>query len=232
MVCYGVAKFNPGLMAEKSILVIGLLLYLVLYVEYRPAGRACHISEIVGNKLYIHSGWQKNFPQVHDSEAKQRYNSRIEILDLISGNWRQYPTTGNPPLGFLGCASAVVDNNIIFFGGFCGHEGCYHNSVTSLCADTLNWKELFPTNPNAGPMMKSYCKMIPVKIDGKNYLFVIGGNGSLINTPRQVNAQYSETSDGFVHTNEQHYFNLSTCKYRSIKYHYTCSVSHVRYSSY
>ena len=57
---------------------------------------------------------------MHNGEAKQRYNSRVEILDLITGNWRQCPTTGNPPLSVDGYASTVIDNNIIYFGGGCG----------------------------------------------------------------------------------------------------------------
>ena len=111
-------------------------------------------------------------------------------------------------------ASAVIDNNIIYFGGYCGHERCYHNSLTSLCVDTMQWKELSPTNPHTGPMMKSYCGMIPVKIDGKYYLLVIGGEGPSVNTPQQDTAQYSDKGmlSGYICTNEHHYFDLSTGK--------------------
>ena len=137
---------------------------------YQPHGRYDHRSNVVGNKLYVWSGNQRDRPKIHSSEAKQRYNSSVEVLDLITGNWRQYPTTGDPPLGVSSYASAVIDNNIIYFGGWCGHEKCYHNSLTSLCVDTMQWKELSPTNPDTGPMMKSGCGMIPVKIDGKYHL--------------------------------------------------------------
>ena len=44
--------------------------------------------------------------------------------------------------------------------------GCYNNSLTSLCVDTMQWKELSFTNPHTGPMMKNECRMIPVKTDG------------------------------------------------------------------
>ena len=122
---------------------------LLFYTEYQPNGRASHTSQIVGNKLYIRSGWQKDYPRIHNGEEKRRYNSSVEIFNLITGNWSQYPTTGNPPLAINGYPSAVIDNNIIYFRGFCGHKGCYHNSLTSLCIDTLHWKELPPTNPNS-----------------------------------------------------------------------------------
>ena len=57
--------------------------------------------------------------------------------------------------------------------------------------------------------------LITVKIGGKSYLLVIGGYGSSVNTSRQDTAQYSDTG-AFTHTNEQHFFDLSTGKYRSI----------------
>ena len=172
------------------------------------------------------SGHQKGRPHIHDGEAKQKYNSHVEILNLITGNWRQCPTTGNPPLSLGGYASAVIDNNIIYFGGYCGHKGCYHNNVSVLCVDTLTWKELSPTNPHTGPWMKCGCSMIPVKIDGKNYLLVIGGRGPSVNTPQQENAWYSDKGLGssLVRTNEQHYFNLSTGEYTSVIPLNICSV--------
>ena len=59
--------------------------------------------------------------------------------------------------------------------------------------------------------------MIPVKIDGKYHLLVIGGYGPSVNTSQQDTAQYSDIGmqSGYIRTNEQHYFNLSTGKYRS-----------------
>ena len=166
--------------------------------------------------MYLRSGWQENYPQIHNGETKQRYNSRVEILNLTTGNWRQCTTTGNPPLSVNGYASVAIDSNIIYFGGYCGHGGCYHNSVHSLCVDTMHWKELSPTNPHSGPMMKMNSGMIPVKIDEKNYLLLMNGEGPTVNTPRLDTAQYSSkafANDQFAHINEHHYFDLSTGKY-------------------
>ena len=208
---------RPQWMAERQRLLveskyIRCSKYLVFYnTEYQPSGRAGHRSNRVGNNLYICSGHQKGYPRTHNDEVKQRYKSRIEIFNLITGNWRHCNTTGNPPLSINGYASAVIDNNIIYFGGYCGHVGCYHNSVHSLCVDTMHWMELSPTNPHSGPMMKLNSGMIPVKIDGKNYLLIIGGEGPSVNTPRQYAAQYSKISNS-VCTNEHHYYDLSTGK--------------------
>ena len=146
-------------------------------------------------------------------------------MDLDTGKWKQAATTGSPPLGVIGYSSAVIENSILYFGGYCYHGRCYHNSVTRLNIESLEWKELFPTNPHTGPMIKWSCGMIPVKIDGKNYLLVIGGGGPLINTGHQENAEYDyQFCWGIVYTNEQHYFDLSTSKYinisHTIKYHY------------
>ena len=123
-----------------------------------------------------------------------------------------------------GYGSAVIDNNIIYFGGCCGHRGCYHNSVHSLCVDTMHWKELFPTNSHTGPSMKFACETITVKIDGKNYLLVIGGEGPSLNTPRQDTAQYITVFTSNVRTNEHHFFDLSTGKYRSYNITYLIHV--------
>ena len=186
----------------------------MLYTEYQPNGRNEHTSNIVGNNLYIWPcGSNKDNPHVHDGEVKQKYNSSVAVLNLTTGNWRQSPTTGKPPLSDTGSASTAIGNNIIYFGGYCGHKGCYHNSVHSLSVDTLSWKELFPTNQHTGPMMKYGCGMVKIKIDGKIYLFVIGGEGPVINTPQQDTAQYSVIVKNNVRTNEQHYFDLSTGKY-------------------
>ena len=103
-------------------------------------------------------------------------------------------------------ASAVIDNNIFYFGGYCGHIDCYHNSLFSLSVDDLTWKALSPTNRYIGPNTKKGCGMVPVKIDGQDYLFVFGGKGKLINTPRQRYAKYSDEG----RSNEQYLYDLST----------------------
>ena len=152
-------------------------------------------------------GDQEDLPRVHNNEIKQKLTSVIEIFNLPTGRWQQRRTTGNPPLGGYGYASAVVDNKILYFGGYCGHGDCYHNSLNSLCIDSLIWRELSPTNSHGGPMMKRYCGMVAVQFNEEDHLLVVGGSGPFNNTPRQRNAQYS---DGF--TNEHHYYNLSSGK--------------------
>ena len=153
-------------------------------------------------------GRQPGLPEVHDSEKKAS-SSVMEVCHLASGRWEQKPTTGTPPLGVYGYASAVIGREIFFFGGDCGHPGCYHNSLFSFNVDTFNWKELSPTTPHHGPMMKIQCGMVAIQFNGEDYLAVIGGsNGERQQPGTQHGAQYE--SDSFdQYCNEIHYYKLS-----------------------
>ena len=157
-------------------------------------------------------GGQRDLPRVHDSEEKRAMCSVMEVCHLASGRWEQKPTTGTPPLGVSGYAAAAIGNEIFYYGGYCGHPGCYHNSLFSFNVDTFNWKELSPTTPHHGPRMKWFCGMVAVQLDGEDYLVVIGGRGPLSNTPTQAGAQYSDT--GYVtRCNEIHYYKLLSGQY-------------------
>ena len=74
-------------------------------------------------------GDQPGLPAVHNNEEKKSMCSVVEVCHLPTGEWVQKPTTGDPPLGVIGYAAAVIRNEIFFFGGWCGHLGCYHNSL-------------------------------------------------------------------------------------------------------
>ena len=152
-------------------------------------------------------GVQAGLPWVHDSEEKKAATSVMEVCSLASGRWEQKPTTGTPPLGVYGYAAAVIGREIFFFGGDCGHTGCYHNSIFSFNVDTFNWKELSPTSPHHGPMMKGYCGMVAVQLEGEAYLVVIGGSGQQPDGT-QRGAQYES---GYC--NEIHYYKLSSGQY-------------------
>ena len=62
-------------------------------------------------------------------------------------------------------------------------------------------------------MMKDYCDMIAIKVNGEDYLAVIGGYGpSSNNSPKQPVAQYSgeELVSGRQRCNEIHFYKVST----------------------
>ena len=60
-------------------------------------------------------------------------------------------------------------------------------------------------------MMKRYCGMIAIKVNGEDYLAVIGGAGpSSNNAPEQPGAQYSGRRN-----NEIHFYKLSSGQYNN-----------------
>ena len=61
-------------------------------------------------------------------------------------------------------------------------------------------------------MMKCYSDMISIKVNGEDYLAVIGGNESSSNNgPEQPGAQYSDDMN-----NEIHFYKLSSGQYNNI----------------
>ena len=60
-------------------------------------------------------------------------------------------------------------------------------------------------------MMKAHCGMIAIKVNGEDYLAVIGGAGpSSNNSPKQTGAQYSGRLN-----NEIHFYKLSSGQYNN-----------------
>ena len=60
-------------------------------------------------------------------------------------------------------------------------------------------------------MMKRYCGMIAIKVNGEDYLAVIGGKGPPSNNaPEQPGAQYSGRRN-----NEIHFYKLSSGQYNN-----------------
>ena len=187
--------------------------YLLFSIDYQPVERREHSTVRVGDYLYMWGGNQPGLPSVHDSEEKEAMSSVMEVRHLACGRWEQKPTTGTPPLGVRGYASAVIGREIFFFGGYCGHSDCHHNSLFSFNVDTFNWKELSPTSPHHGPMMKRYCGMVAVQLEGEAYLVVIGGLSMEGQKPgTQRGAQY-ESDDDYQYCNEIHYYKLSSGQY-------------------
>ena len=157
-------------------------------------------------------GKQRGLPEVHNDEKKKSECSVMEVCHVKSGRWEQKPTTGTPPLGVRGYAAAAIGNEIFYYGGYCGHSGCYHNSLYSFNVDTFNWKELSPTTSHHGPSKKWLCGMVAARLGGENYLVVIGGEGPPDNnTPEQPGAQYN--GEVRLYCNEIHYYKFSSGQY-------------------
>uniref|UniRef100_A0A1X7TE71 Uncharacterized protein n=1 Tax=Amphimedon queenslandica TaxID=400682 RepID=A0A1X7TE71_AMPQE len=204
--------FSVGL--PQTQIAIGCLLEEMSSI-YQPVERYHHSTVQVGDCLYMWGGVQPGLPRVHNNEKKKLMCSVVEVCHVSTGEWVQKPTTGDPPLGVSFYAAAVIRNEIFFFGGYCGHDKCYHNSLYSFNVDTFNWKELSPTTSYCGPWMKDGSGMIAIKVNGEDYLAVIGGCGlSFNNTPPQPGAQYSQDVN-YQRCNEVHMYRLKSGEWTS-----------------
>ena len=150
-------------------------------------------------------GFQCELPTVHDSPEKVRLTSWVNVLHLDTGKWEHKATRGLPHPGVYGYACVRGNgNSIVFFGGCCGHDLCFHNSLTELSTDTYTWRTIAqPMERYHGPMRKSYCGMIPL-LSSEGF-FVVGGNGVKPMSP-VYGTQYPTMSEGRVVTDEQHLY--------------------------
>ena len=155
------------------------------------------------------AGSQNGLPQEHNSAAKRTFLSRVDVFNVETGCWSERVTCNEPPMGVLGYSCIAVGEDLLYFGGWCGHKNCYHNSVYSLNTATLKWKCLAPTtSERSAPMKKFNCGMVHFTERDEHLLYVIGGRG-VVPFPKQLGAQYKQTGN-FICTNEQHIFSLSS----------------------
>ena len=175
-----------------------------------PAGRHDHSTASVNNHIYLWGGTQDGMSRAHDSAEKRQFFSSVEVFDVNTGCWEQRTTSGTPPLGVRGFACVAVRNDLHYFGGYCGHSGCYHNSVHTLSTSTLQWRMLAPsTTEGEAPMKKAFCEMVHFTDGEEDLLYVVGGRGHAAPSSPQHGAQYQPVYGGVL-TNEQHIFSLST----------------------
>lgn len=161
--------------------------------------------------MYMWGGKVDELPKVHDSPEKRAFLSSVDIFNLETGDWENRLTSGPPPLGAIGYACAAVSaTELHFFGGFCGHRYCYHNSVHKLSTSSLQWVMLSPTtSADEAPIKKSTPGMVAFSDGEEDVLFVVGG-WSVISSSTQPGSECEKAVDPFFSCNEQHMFTLST----------------------
>ena len=179
---------------------------------YQLKERAYHDTVVIGEFLYLWGGDQPGLPSVHNSVEKQKITSMLKMFHLPTGQWSTQFTNGNPPLGVMSYLCSAVNDKIYYFGGYCGHSTCYHNSLNELNVSTFTWKELQPTKSNIPVMKRANGGMVSIsfKAEGINCLLIVGGFGLPTCTSVFTQAQYIEIRDFKICTNEQNIFNLST----------------------
>ncbi|XP_019859999.1 PREDICTED: uncharacterized protein LOC109588267, partial [Amphimedon queenslandica] len=178
-------------------------------------GRAFHRTVSVrGDSLYVWAGDQDGLPGVHDSEEKRRITSNIQHFTPSSGQWITRATTGIPPLGVRLYSCTAINDQLYYFGGRCGHDFCFHNSITQLDTVSLQWRELEPTDATRPVMRRSDGGMISFEHDGVHHLLMIGGAGSkpAVQLPHH---EYIKFPDGTWFTNEHSMYNLSSRKWNN-----------------
>ena len=102
---------------------------MLLGSRYEPEGKFGHCTTVVGDKLFLWGGWSKGFPQVHTTPEKISACLKVDVMNLNKGEWSEEEVYGDPPLGVRGYASATIDYKLYYFGGYCGHEWCRHNTL-------------------------------------------------------------------------------------------------------
>ena len=150
-------------------------------------------------------------PITHNGRQKESFISNIESLNLKSGRWEHRQTRGFSPAGLQYYAVTSVGKALYYFGGHCGHSGCYYNSLTKLDTEIYKWEDVKIKNLPNSPSEKYSCGMVHFKCEDNDFLFIVGGNGR-IGPQRQPGAVYAEHvgSSGTGRNNEQHIFSLSS----------------------
>ncbi|XP_019861162.1 PREDICTED: uncharacterized protein LOC109589542 [Amphimedon queenslandica] len=173
--------------------------------------RAGHRTVSSGDSLYMWGG-QDILPGVHDSEEKRRITSNIEHFTPSTGQWITRDTTGTPPLGVRDYCCTAINDQLYYFGGWCGHASCYHNSITQLDTVSLQWRELEATDATRPVMRRGSGGIISFEHDGVYHLLMIGGYGSkpAVQLPR---FKYIILPSGNWRTNEHSIYNLSSRKW-------------------
>ena len=108
------------------------------------------------------------------------------------------------------CCTATNDQ-LYYFGGWCGHDECLHNSITQLDTFSLQWRELEPTDATRPVMRRAYGGMISFEHDGVHHSLLIGGIGSkpAVQLPHY---KYIKLPSEAWRTNEHSMYNLSSSK--------------------
>ena len=176
-----------------------------------------HQTIRVGSNVYMWAGLVNGLPRVHDGQDKEQFISCVEVFRIEKGDWIQQLTSGAPPLGVSGYGCTAVGDVLHFFGGWCYHDDCFHNSIHSLSTSSLHWVELSPTTSESWisdggePMRKSGSGTVAFKDREEDILYVLAGIG---NAPSQAQAgaRYEAVNLSRIRCNEQHMFSLNTSK--------------------
>ena len=145
--------------------------------QYEMKWRVYHSTIVNSDRLYWWGGMQENLPMVHYNDKKREFTSSVDIFHLPTLKWERRSTTVTLPAGVMDYACTNTNENILYFGGNCKPNDCFHNDLFELDTLTNEWREIINSSPDNGPMRKSGCGMISFNMNGEDNLLVIGGVG-------------------------------------------------------
>ena len=153
---------------------------------------------------------------LHD-KAEHPSIVNVDVLDMSTGTWKKCKTNGKPHKGIVGAACTVIKEDILVFGGYCGHQSCFYNSITRLDTKNMTWEEFAPDygakdDMNA-PKKKRNCAMVLLD---ESTLCIVGGEGPWPHSMAMDNADYSQRVRHASRENEVHCFDLNSREYISI----------------
>lgn len=139
--------------------------------RYEPAPRYYHISQSVGRKVLVHSGWAK--PEISD-QSKQHLKTLVEIFDPYYEIWEQKQVDGEAPAaGTYAAVSTSVGGNLFTFGGL-NSSNQEVNALHKLDTNATPWQWYRLRSHQDSPMPKYGCGMVAF---GPDKLGVFGGYG-------------------------------------------------------
>ena len=150
--------------------------------SFEPEQRWGHRAVYLNDHVYLYGGCTPSLSKTHDGKNKLKAMSQIFLFDPSTCEWNMKVASGSPPLGIRDFAAVPQGRDrLIHFGGYCGHDYCWHNSLHTLYVncDTPHWKMLTPNVSDRDcPMKKQDCGMVCYEDDnGSPTLCVFGGAG-------------------------------------------------------
>ena len=165
---------------------------------YEPMPRAWHCSISVRNQCYVIGGC----PQIRNSlsmpidNAGADLQSKVEVFDVRTEQWKAEQVTGSLPKGYGGASSIVPSYNCIYwYGGEDTrdpwHDQEWYGDLLQLNLETLKWSRFSSPSDsvshyNNKPLKKSGSGMVSFESNKKLFLGLFGGCGVL---PGEQNPQ-------------------------------------------
>ena len=166
--------------------------------------RAQHSTVVNNNRLYCWGGNQEDLPMVHYNDVKMKFTSSVDIFHLPTLKWESRSTIATPPAGVLDYACTNISGNILYFGGNCVQNDCFHDDLFELNTLTNEWREIINCSPDNRPMKKIGYGMTSFNINSEDKLVVIGRFGPMPITT-QTNSEYVPSLiPNLCYTNEIH----------------------------